>query len=90
MKERKRKKLSRIETQLDYSSADDTQEETLNQTSADDTATKLSQLEELYEEKKKVKNTVLLQFNIFLYFLYIDTALFNAVRNTTYIQVHSP
>lgn len=69
MKERKRKKLSRIETQLDYSSADDTQEETLNQTSADDTATKLSQLEELYEEKKKVKNTVLLQFNIFLYFL---------------------
>ena len=90
MKERKRKKLSRIETQLDYSSADDTQEETLNQTSADDTATKLSQLEELYEEKKKVKNTVLLQFNIFLYFLYIDTALFNAVRNTTHIQVHSP
>ena len=60
MKERKRKKLSRIETQLDYSSADDTQEETLNQTSANDTATKLSQLEELYEEKKKVKNTVLL------------------------------
>ena len=69
MKERKRKKLSRMETQLDYSSADDTQEETLNQTSADDTATKLTQLEELYEEKKKVKNTVLLQFNIFLYFL---------------------
>lgn len=69
MKERKRKKLSRIETQLDYSSADDTQEETLNQTSPDDTATKLSQLEQLYEEKKKVKNTVLLQFNIFLYFL---------------------
>ena len=69
MKERKRKKLSRIETQLDYSSADDTQEETLNQISADDTATKLSQLEQLYEEKKKVKNTVLLQFNIFLYFL---------------------
>lgn len=58
-----------METQLDYSSADDTQEETLNQTSADDTATKLTQLEELYEEKKKVKNTVLLQFNIFLYFL---------------------
>lgn len=60
MKERKRKKSSRLEQpQSDYnSSADDVQEETPHQTSADDTITKLSQLEKLYEEKQKVKNTL--------------------------------
>lgn len=57
MKERKRQKLARRETQVDYEygSADDTQEETTKQTSTDETTTKLSKLEKVYEEKKKVK-----------------------------------
>jgi len=56
MKERKRQKLARRETQVDYEygSADDIQEETTKQTS-DETTTKLSHLEKVYEEKKKVK-----------------------------------
>lgn len=54
MKQRKRQKLTRIETQLDYdASVDDTQGD---QTSTDETITKLNQLEKLYEEKKKVIN----------------------------------
>ena len=55
MKERKRQKLARMETELDYS--ENTQEET-NQTSADETITKLSELEKVYEEKKKVRTFI--------------------------------
>ena len=61
MKERKKQKLARIETQLDdhNNSIDDTQEqeEATKQTLADETITKLSQLEKTYEERKKVKKT---------------------------------
>lgn len=53
MKERKRKKLARRETQL-YHSVDDTQE-TAKETSSDETTAKLFQLEKVYQEKKKVK-----------------------------------
>ena len=54
MKQRKRQKLTRMETQLDYdASVDDTQGD---QTSTDETITKLDQLEKFYEEKKKVIN----------------------------------
>ena len=55
MKERRRQKLAKMETQLDYEygSADEAQE-TEKISSRDETITKLSQLEKLYEEKKKV------------------------------------
>ena len=58
MKERKRQKLARMETELDYGgSIDNTQGET-SQTSADETITKLSELERVYEEKKKVRKFI--------------------------------
>ena len=60
MKERKRKKLARMETELDYDGyIDNTQEET-SQASADETITKLSELEKVYEEKKKVRTFICL------------------------------
>ena len=56
MKERKRQRLARMESDLEYGSVDNTQEET-NQTSADETIARLSELEKVYEEKKKVRAT---------------------------------
>jgi len=73
MKERRKQKLARMETQIDYEygSADEAQEaEKIH--SKHETITKLSQLEKLYEEKKKVLtlcvcSSVCYQFNyIFL------------------------
>ena len=54
MKERRKQKLARMETQIDYEygSADEAQAEKFP--SKHETITKLSQLEKLYEEKKKV------------------------------------
>lgn len=55
MKERKRQKLARMETELDYSGYIDNTHEETSQASADETITKLSELEKVYEEKKKVR-----------------------------------
>lgn len=50
-----------METQLDYNgSVEDAREETANQSSTDETITKLSQLEKVYEEKKKVKKCLII------------------------------
>lgn len=55
MKERRKQKLARMETQIDYEygSADEAQEAE-KFPSKHETISKLSQLEKLYEEKKKV------------------------------------
>jgi len=47
-----------METQMDYNSADEAQDSD-KMLSKDETITKLSQLEKLYEEKKKVYYAVL-------------------------------
>ena len=58
MKARRKQKLARMETQMDYNSADEAQDSD-KMLSKDETITKLSQLEKLYEEKKKVYYAVL-------------------------------
>ena len=55
MKERKRQKLARMETELDYNGYTDNPQEDTSQPSADETITKLSELEKVYEDKKKVR-----------------------------------
>ena len=66
MKKRKRQKLARMETELDYDGFVENPQETTYETSTDETITKLSQLERIYEEKKKVRTFICFSLVYFL------------------------
>ena len=79
MKERKRQKVARMESELDYNGFVENPQETTNETSADETITKLSQLEKVYEEKKKVRIFICFSL-IHLLCFSLAAALLNAIE----------